>query len=301
MASSWQMYNLETILARLAWLIDVPEGLLVQYDIGEHDIYIYKLDSQIFLTYSEMTITQQEIMSRIDLLDPLNLLSVYTQVMLLSLIWQTLPSAVYMAGCGGGRMPLVLQHMHPDITIDCTDTTPDIYPIAEKFFGLQFDDKMQLHIEDGRTFLERRTAESRYDIILLDVFGHVDYGPYHFATQEFYQLCKQNLIVGGVVALNLITREERYWEKLTTFYDAFEHVYFYHDDQVNVLLGHDGPALSKADILARSTQLDTQYPFARFFTKHATKLITGKQLEAFLPPISERRILTDNQGDKVKG
>ena len=143
--------------------------------------------------------------------------------------------------------------------------------------------------------MEKRSSDARYDIILLDVFGHVDYGPYHFATQEFYQLCKQNLTVGGVVALNLITREKLYWEKLTTFYDAFDHVYLYHDDQVNVLLGHDGPALSKADILSRATQLDAQYPFTRFFTKYATKLIAGKQLEAFLPPISERRILTDTK------
>ena len=95
---------------------------------------------------------------------------------------------------------------------------PKITGLAERFFGIQYDERQRLFIEDGREFLERRQATSPYDFIFVDVFRGMGFSPPHVATAEFYALCKRHLKPGGVVAVNLVETDSVFGQRVATWH-----------------------------------------------------------------------------------
>ena len=61
---------------------------------------------------------------------------------------------------------------------------------------------MTTYDEDARPFLRRR--DRRYDVIYVDAY-HQPYVPFYLATREFFELVRDRLAPGGVVALNVAT------------------------------------------------------------------------------------------------
>jgi hypothetical protein len=56
--------------------------------------------------------------------------------------------------------------------------------------------------EDARPFLQR--LDRRYDVIYVDAY-HQPYVPFYLATRDFFELVRDRLAPGGVVALNVAT------------------------------------------------------------------------------------------------
>jgi len=251
-SQDWFDKNRTTILKKLHWLVAKPQGLIYEKRTALHDIAILKAGNQIRLIYEDPT--TQEIMSRIDITAPLNLLAIYTQATMLSLIWQSEPSRVYVVGFGGGRIPMILHHYFPNVRIESADIEPAIAEIAEKYFGITFDDRMRLSIKDGRDYLitRHRRASVRYDLITLDGFRGIGYGPYRLSTLDFYHLCISHLTEQGVVAANMLDGDQLYLDKIKTFFQAFPTTYLLKYEGANVLIGTISPQISKSEILQRA-------------------------------------------------
>ena len=66
--------------------------------------------------------------------------------------------------------------------------------------GWSDNPKLTVHDADARPFL-RRTDE-RYDLIIVDAY-HQPYVPFYLATREFFELARNRLRPGGIVALNV--------------------------------------------------------------------------------------------------
>ncbi len=108
---------------------------------------------------------------------------------------------VLVVGLGGGAAPKRFWHDYPAVKVDVVELDPAVIDVARRYFAVPEDDRLKLHVGDGRRFLE--TSTKRYDLIIVDAY-YSDSIPFHLTTREFMQAVKQHLRPNGVVALNLI-------------------------------------------------------------------------------------------------
>jgi spermidine synthase len=272
---AWRAQNLAALYARLDALHTVDDGTLYTQPSGIHFHVVTKSDGALrFWLVEQTNPTTGVIQSEIDLNRPLSLLEPYTRGMTLALLWQPQPAAAYVAGFGGGRIPLVLHHHFPTLQIDCTEIDPAILTVAACYFGIPDDPRLHITIADGRTWLAASTRA--YDLLLLDVFLDNGYSPYRMATREFFELCRQRLQPGGVVALNLLPEDPFAADKAHTLAAVFADVWTYTEPDENIILlagdqlGHDAGALRR-----RARELDALHHFDYPFVACADALVYG--------------------------
>ena len=243
----------------------LDDGALHTQPSGIHFHVVTKSDDALrFWLIEQTNPSTGVIQSEIDLNRPLSLLELYTRGMTLALLWQPEPVAAYVAGFGGGRIPLVLHHHFPDLQIDCTEIDPAIVHLAEHYFGIPQDPRLHVAIADGRTWLEQSTAA--YDLIFLDVFLDNGYSPYRMATVEFFELCRDRLRPGGVVALNVLPEDPFAADKAHTLASVFTDVWSYTEPEENIiLLAGDALGNDALTLKQRARRLDAlhhfDYPF----------------------------------------
>ena len=242
-----------------------------------HRILICREGRTIRMYFADPHVTNEEpnmsgAMSALKLADPFDLSPTpYNQAMMLSLLWQPNPKRIYMAGFAGGRVPLVFYHYFPEVVIDNTDIDEAVGQLAEQFFGIQFDERQRLYIQDGREFLERRKEPAPYDFIFVDVFRGLGFSPLHFATADFYELCKRNMTPEGVVAVNVLDGDPEFENRLAAIAKSFKHVYVLRNRTV-VLFGTDGPSLSRNEMVKRAKALHDEHHFSFPFVTRAAAL-----------------------------
>lgn len=100
-------------------------------------------------------------------------------------------------GLGMGAVPMWYEKM--GITTDVVDISPDIFMVAEKYFG--FRNRGGRFVEDARYFLNR--TEKKYDYVILDVFNGEN-TPGHVLSREALQLVARHMKPGGILGINLI-------------------------------------------------------------------------------------------------
>lgn len=100
-------------------------------------------------------------------------------------------------GLGGGSVPRTL-HVRHGIATEVVEIDPEIVELARRWFG--FPAEIPVHVEDGRTFVERTT--NRYDFVVLDAFRSETH-PAHLFTREFFARVDGMLAPGGMVAINM--------------------------------------------------------------------------------------------------
>jgi spermidine synthase len=293
---NWQDLNLAAINQRLTWLQKQPDGIIFCQDSGVHYVVVRKDRSQIKLALVEKVNLHTDLLQSVfDLNNPLHLVSEYTQAMMLGLIWQNQPQRIYIAGFGGGRIPLVLHHYLPESTIDCADIDPIAIEAATKCFGVKLDDRLTVAIQDGREYLEQQNSDIQYDIIMTDVFFGNGYFPHRLATQEFYQLCKKHLSSDGVVLVNLLQRDEFYAEKIKTFQSVFNRVCVCPWKDINsVLIGSNSAILEKDEIVARAKYLQDGHDFSFSLIDRALEVKVGKELAETVQNLDKAQVLTDD-------
>jgi spermidine synthase len=294
--TNWLNMNLAAINQRLAWLQQQPDGIIFCQDSGVHYVLVRKDRSQIKLALVEKVNLHTDLLQSVfDLNNPLHLVSEYTQAMMLGLIWQNQPQRIYIAGFGGGRIPLVLHHYLPESTIDCADIDPIAIEAATKCFGVKLDDRLTVAIQDGREYLEQQNSDIQYDIIMTDVFFGNGYFPHRLATQEFYQLCKKHLSSDGVVLVNLLQRDEFYAEKIKTFQSVFNRVCVCPWKDINsVLIGSNSAILEKDEIVARAKYLQDGHDFSFSLIDRALEVKVGKELAETVQNLDKAQVLTDD-------
>jgi len=294
--TNWPTLNLANIQQRLAWVQQQPDGIIFCKDSGVHYVVVRKDQGQIKLSLVEKVNLHTDLLQSVfNLNNPLHLVSEYTQAMMLGLVWQNQPKKVYVAGFGGGRIPLVLHHYLPETVIECADVDPIAIEAATQCFGVQFDGRLTAAIQDGREYLEQQNPDIKYDIIMTDVFFGNGYFPHRLATKEFYELCKKHLSTAGVVLVNLLQRDEFYAQKVKTFQSVFSQVCVCPWKEINsVLIGTNSPILEKDEIVFRAKSLQDWHQFSFPLTDRALDVKIGSELAKILPNLDKTQILTDD-------
>ncbi len=194
--------------------------------------------------------------------DPDYLGLAYTPVALAGLTLCNEPRRFLVIGLGGGTIPAFLRKHYPDAEIDAVDINPEVAFAAKTYLGFREDERMRIHLTDGRKFIE--AVRQPYDAIFLDAFG-AEAVPAHLTTQEFLSAVRRAVRTDGVVIGNI-------WSTaMSPPYDAMVRTYRTIFDELHVLrvAGTNNRillALPRSQPLTRSELADM-----------ARKLATGKK------------------------
>lgn len=260
----WQRQNLDAIKAKLAPHKE-PEELAEVFFSDQQGIFLRRHETTIELyCFEEESKTLSGIMSRIDIEQPLNLLGVYSQAMLLAACWHASPpERAYIAGFGGGRLAMLLHHCFPKLQIDGSDLDNKILSLAQDYFGIEYDDRYAVNAADSRTDFDSRNGN--YDIVFIDIFVEKGNQPDHLTDRDFFETCAKRLTSNGVVALNLAIMDPRFEEKATAFAQTFPFCHHWHQTGGHIFIGsREAPEME--DVAARAAALtqanSLSFPFA---------------------------------------
>jgi hypothetical protein len=112
------------------------------------------------------------------------------------------PGRLAVLGNAGGTVARAFGRYYPAVAIDGVEIDPAVTDAGYRFFGMGDNPRLTAHDADARPFL-RRTGR-RYDLVFVDAY-HQPYVPFYLATREFFELVRERLRPGGLVALNVAT------------------------------------------------------------------------------------------------
>lgn len=259
---TWLTNNRQAIMARLQPWQEAEDGTLYAEFHGAYFVIVTKGEGNLRLWLLDPQQPDSGVMqSEMRLDDPLALYDDYTQAALLGLLWQPQPARVYVAGLGGGCVPLVLHHYFPTVSIDCTEIEPAIIAMATHYFGLGLDERLQVALADGREWLAAQTTP--YDFIFVDVFLDRGYIPYRMSTVEFYTLCRQQLTADGVLVINLLASDPYLTARLKSLQQVFPMIYANPLPVGNILVyASMNTTLGPDALIERATQVQETHHFA---------------------------------------
>jgi spermidine synthase len=291
---SWQQANLAALAQRLNALKNLPDGILHDQQSPLHRIRIIKAAGQIqFYFVDPSSGALDGPMSRIEIDRPLRLLAGYTQAAMLTLLWNPAPARVCLLGMAGGRLALLFYHYFATTVIDNVDIDPVVIPIASAYFGIIFDDRQRIAIQDARAFLSAE-ASPPYDIIVMDAFRDATDDLNHLATRQFYQACKRRLTPGGVLCVNVLKSDRLFFEKIKTVMSSFRHALIAEHKRSLVLFGHDRRQLTHDQIVANAASLQRRHAFEFPFEERAGALQPARAIAAYsVQALREVRVLDD--------
>jgi spermidine synthase len=107
---------------------------------------------------------------------------------------------VAILGNAAGTTARALGVYYPHAEVDGVELDPAVTRVGRKYFGLGDNPRLTVHAADARPFL--RSTDARYDLIVVDAYRQ-PYVPFYLATREFFQLIRDHLTPGGIVALNV--------------------------------------------------------------------------------------------------
>ncbi|MDA8084616.1 MAG: fused MFS/spermidine synthase [Nitrospiraceae bacterium] len=158
---------------------------------------------------------------------PDKLLYEFTQMVFVSLAFlEREPQDALFVGLGAGAMPKYFSRYYPNANIDVAEIDPDMEAVAQKYFSFKENERMKVHVDDGRLFVKR--ARKKYDWIVLDAYQN-DYIPFHLTTLEFLKEVKSRLKDDGVVVSNITApfRNKFFDSMVMTYRKAFPAVYIF--------------------------------------------------------------------------
>ena len=141
-----------------------------------------------------------------------------------------------MIGGAGYSYPKDYLKKFSDARLDVVEIDPMLTELAKRYFNLKNDQRLVIHHEDGRTFLNK--TKKKYDVIFGDAFSSFYSIPYQLTTRETVQKMFDLLNDDGIVLVNIISSIEGEKGKFlraeyATFKDVFPQVYLFPVDEFN--------------------------------------------------------------------
>jgi spermidine synthase len=263
------------------------DGSVAHIETEYNDLFILKHGT--LLAMSTRYKGEEHVDSAIDLLDPDALPATYTQLLTVGLVYPPEMKRVLMIGMGAGSVSTYIARFMPDVQIDSVELDPGVIAASKKYFGLQESERVRIIQSDGRVFLTRQ--KDLYDLIILDAYRELGV-PFHLLTKEFYDLVRQHLAPGGVVASNITGGTKLYTSTVITFRAAFPTVDVYPDfedasEAQAIIVAMPAPRPSKDALMEHAAALQSQFRF-----RYPLLGIVGKRVENH--PAKGGELLTDD-------
>ncbi len=196
---------------------------------------------------------------------------------------------------------------HPSVArLDYVELDPALIDMARRHFPAQAaamsDPRVHVHFADGRRYLN--TANTRYDVIIVDVPDPQTAQLNRFYTVEFFRSAREHLAAGGVLAIELRSSEDTLSPGLRDFLrcirntlgEVFPHIvaipgetiHFFAATEPGVVTGD--PNVLMARLEAR--RLNPQY-VSRYFIPYRMAPDRMSEIEEQLQPSSATPINRD--------
>lgn len=180
----------------------------------------------------------------------------YTRYMTATLMYAKNVHSILEIGFGGGRTAWYLHRFLPNVPITSVELDPAVLQLAKKYFGIKDEPNFQLVNRDGRLFLQE--SKDKYDIILIDAYRG-PFVPFHLLTKQFYQIVKDHLADGGVVAQNVEPSTMLFDSAVKTINAVFPQLDFYRAEGNIVTVAYDGAERKPEDLAANAQERDRTY------------------------------------------
>jgi len=286
-ASFWQLLFVSVAAAQeLGRLIHEKNSLY-------HRIFVYRRGSVVTLQFGKRRPVQMQ--SQVNLSNLRQHMLEYTMLAFCGLLYEPQPQRMLVLGLGGGVIPREMHYYFPAIEVHVVEIDPEIPLIARRFFGFREDDKLRVHIADGRMFIKkqlRRDPVPKYDLVILDAFNS-DYIPFHLMTKEFLEEVKGVLAEDGVVIANVFYSNRLFDAEFKTFLAVFGRCQVflgaYSTNAMLVAPGPTGPTLTVKEAVDRAKMLQRKHRLA------FDVLTVAKRLRPNARPDSRAKVLTDDR------
>ena len=161
--------------------------------------------------------------SCIDVDHPEDHVAEYTEMAFAGLFFIPEPKSVLVIGLGGGIIPMAFSRMFPDAVVDVVEIDPKIPKLSKKYFNFDKEDKINVHISDGRRFIRR--SKTKYEIVILDAYRG-EQVPFHLMTSDFYEELKTYAMSPkGVLVSNIVAGTQLVPKEMATYEKSFTEVY----------------------------------------------------------------------------
>ncbi len=283
----WQLLFVSLVAAHeLGRLIHKKDSLY-------HRIFVYQSGSVVTLQFGKRPSVYMQ--SQVNLSNLRQHMLEYTMLAFCGLLYAPEPERMLVLGLGGGVIPREMHHYFPALEVHIVEIDPEIPLIAARFFGFHEDDKLKVHVADGRTFIKkhlRRDPVPKYDLVILDAFNG-DYIPFHLMTKEFLEEVKGVLAEDGVVIANVFYNNRLFDAELKTFLAVFGRCQVfagaYSANAMLVSPGPSGPTLSVKEAVGRAKMLQRKHGLA------FDVLTVAGRLRPYTRPDRRAEVLTDDR------
>jgi spermidine synthase len=229
-------------------------NLLTSKESLYNNIYVYEDPPYVSMTFGHNRRIYTE--SIFNTHDDRDLPVDYTRYMTASLMYAKDVRSILEIGFGGGRTSWYLHRFLPNVPVTSVELDPVVLELAKKYFGIKDEPNFQVVNRDGRLFLAE--SKEHYDIILIDAYRG-PFVPFHLLTKEFYQIVKDHLADGGVVAQNVEPSTMLFDSAVKTIHAVFPQVDFYVAGGNVVTIAYDGPPRSADDLDRAAHERDSAY------------------------------------------
>lgn len=131
--------------------------------------------------------------------DPFGAGLAYTDAFHIAPLYRPEIRRVLLIGLGGGTAAKQFSRMYPGTIVDVVEVDQRVVDVAARYFMVQPNDGLRIHVQDGRTFLARSTEQ--WDLIVIDAYTtnrYADTIPAHLTTREFFEIVSARLTPGGI-------------------------------------------------------------------------------------------------------
>ncbi len=243
-----------TLIAGTAVHAQDSRKLLESKESLYNNIYVYEQPPYVSMTFGHNRRIYTE--SVYNTGDDKDLPVDYTRFMTASLMYAKDVHSILEIGFGGGRTAWYLHRFLPNVPITSVELDPAVVQLAKKYFGIRDEPNFQVVNRDGRLFLSE--SKDRYDIILIDAYRG-PFVPFHLLTKEFYQIVKDHLAEGGVVAQNVEPSTMLFDSAVKTINAVFPQLDFYRADGNIVTVAYDGAERKPEDLAATAHDRDAGF------------------------------------------
>lgn len=252
-----------------------------------NNIYVYQNGPDISMTFGQNRKIYTE--SVYNTADPGELPVQYTQMMTAAVMYPPQLDSILEIGFGGGTTASYLHRYLPNTQITSVELDPAVVDLAKKYFGVKDDDHFKQVVKDGRLFLA--DSKDHYDIILIDAYRG-PFVPFHLLTQQFYQLVKDHLTDGGVVAQNVEPTTMLFDSAVKTIHSVFPQIEFYSAEGNVVTVAYPGKFMTQDELAKAAAERQ-----ARYHLRYAlpTLLAARKRFPPDIGPMNpDAPVLTDD-------
>ncbi len=159
----------------------------------------------------------------------------YAQDTILTLAFTPHAKSALVLGLGGGSIPMMLQRLSPDITIDVVEIDEVMAEVAQKFFNFRTSASVRLIFDEASNYLKQ--TRTTYDLLIIDTYFGIEM-PLALTESECIENLRRIINADGVLTANLTNPySDRFKRILNEYKRLFEEVcLLYCTRSSNVLL-----------------------------------------------------------------